>query len=52
MKVVASKYFLQYIFSAVANAVIVPMINSVGSGIAMTIGMRFLASSLLPVLLF
>lgn len=35
---IASKYFVQYIFGAASNAAIVPLIDSVGVGIASTIG--------------
>lgn len=34
----ASKYFIQYIFGAAGNAVILPLINSIGIGLASTIG--------------
>ncbi|KAI5237013.1 MFS general substrate transporter [Aureobasidium subglaciale] len=36
--VIASKYFIQYIFGASGNAAIVPLIDSIGIGVAATIG--------------
>ncbi|KAG9555725.1 MFS general substrate transporter, partial [Aureobasidium melanogenum] len=36
--VIASKYFIQYIFGASGNAAIVPLIDSIGIGLAATIG--------------
>jgi glycopeptide antibiotics resistance protein len=36
--VIASKYFIQYIFAASGNAAIVPLIDSIGIGLAATIG--------------
>lgn len=38
IKIIASKYFTQYIFGAAGNAAIVPLINATGIGIASTIG--------------
>lgn len=38
IKIIASKYFIQYIFGAAGNAAIVPLIDGVGVGIASTIG--------------
>lgn len=36
--VIASKYFIQYVFGASGNAAIVPLIDSIGIGLAATIG--------------
>ncbi|KAI4855013.1 MFS general substrate transporter [Aureobasidium sp. EXF-8846] len=36
--VIASKYFIQYIFAASGNAAIVPLIDTIGIGLAATIG--------------
>lgn len=38
MNVIATKYFVQYIFAASGSAGIIPLLNAVGVGLATTIG--------------